>query len=282
MMRCATTTAIALYRTPQQSHVLPTRFWVPLITQLSYEWLQVAADSGPSSTEGEEALASSAAPSEYDDIFASLHEPAVMATTTALKTLQKSPFSTLQSRESRAVLNGVMSRAMGPAAVRQAARLSLTAQGRTGAIGTDSMRPIERDMAKLDAIPLDELKNQHRANLAGLDDAIKVVDKDDRYGQRMRRRKRAQEAMDRDFIQHKRKGNKLVLTQEQKVAAQLAAIAKTLSVAMENGRSLYGQRLSDAASTIATASSFASTLMSFCICDWGSFTIHASRLRRRR
>ena len=210
----------------------------------------MAADSGPSSTQGEEALASSAAPSEYDDIFASLHEPAVMATTTALKTLHKSPFSTLQSRDSRAVLNGVMSRAIGPAAVRQAARLSLTAQGRTGAIGTGSMRPIERDMAKLDAIPLDELKKQHRANLAGLDDAIKVVDKDDRYGQRMRRRKRAQEAMDRDFIQHKRKGNKLVLTQEQKVAAQLAAIAKTLSAAMENGRSLYGQRLSDAASTI--------------------------------
>ena len=31
----------------------------------------------------------------------------------------------------------------------------------------------------------------------GLDDAIKVVDKDDRYGQRQRRRQRAQAAMDK-------------------------------------------------------------------------------------
>eukprot|EP01048_Picozoa_sp_COSAG05_P017684 COSAG05_NODE_2457_length_3038_cov_4.874107_2_plen_163_part_00 len=121
--------------------------------------------------------------SEYDEIFAVLDDPAMIATTAALETLHKSPFQSLQSRESRAVLGGVMNRKMGPAAVRQAARWSLKAQvgnsaplaarnsvplgshwvswilsaglccivgqGRTGAIGTGSMRPMDREMAKV-------------------------------------------------------------------------------------------------------------------------------------
>ena len=37
--------------------------------------------------------------SEYDEIFAVLDDPAMIATTAALETLHKSPFQSLQSQE---------------------------------------------------------------------------------------------------------------------------------------------------------------------------------------
>jgi hypothetical protein len=164
----------------------------------------------------------------------------------ALKTLHESPFSMLQSRSSRNTLGHAISQAMGPAAVRMAARQTMSARDRP-----DRLQPRQIDRERDTTSTLSSLKEQMKANLSGLDDAINVMDKNGRYRARQERRKRAMRAMEKDYQEQMKKNVKLALSDEEKIARQTNQIAKVLKDAIRSKRSLNGEVLSDIRSVFA-------------------------------
>ena len=87
-------------------------------------------------------------------------------------------------------------------------------------------RQVDREMDNTST--LGSLKDQMKANLQGLDDAINVIDKNGRYRQRQERRKRAQRAMEKDWAAKQRQENKLVLSAEERLERQTTQIGKII------------------------------------------------------